>query len=83
MVFGRGFIKVDGVLHYLWRAVDQDWDEIDILVQKCKDKKAAVRFKKLLKGQKTIPLKLITDKLRRYSAVKSEFIPSVEHSTVQ
>tara|TARA_R110002167_G_scaffold91458_1_gene245968 strand:+ start:4784 stop:4969 length:186 start_codon:yes stop_codon:yes gene_type:complete len=32
------FIKINGVLHYLWRAVDQDGDEIDILVQKRKDK---------------------------------------------
>jgi putative transposase len=45
------FIKINGVLHYLWRAVDQDGDEIDILVQKRKDKHAAKRFfKKLLKG---------------------------------
>ena len=38
------FIKVNGVLHYLWRVVDQDGDGIDILVQKRKDKKAAIRF---------------------------------------
>jgi putative transposase len=38
------FININGVLHYLWRAVDQDGDEIDILVQKHKDKKAAKRF---------------------------------------
>jgi putative transposase len=40
------FIKINGVLHYLWRAVDQDGDEIDILVQKRKDKHAAKRFSK-------------------------------------
>ena len=40
------FIKINGVLHYLWRAVDQDGDEIDILVKKHKDKQAAVRFSK-------------------------------------
>ncbi len=78
------FIKVNGVLHYLWRAVDQDGDEIDILVLKREDKKAAMRFfKKLLKGQQTVPLKVVTDKLRSYSAAKSELIPSVEHSTQQ
>jgi putative transposase len=38
------FIKFNDVLHYLWRAVDQDGDEIDILAQKRKDKKAAIRF---------------------------------------
>jgi putative transposase len=41
------FIKINGVLHYLWRAFDQDGDEIDILVQKRKDKHAAKRFASL------------------------------------
>lgn len=59
------------MLHYLWRAVDQDGDEIDILVQKRKDKRAAMRFfKQLLKGQRMAPLKIVTDKLANYSAVK-------------
>ncbi|MCG6201719.1 transposase [Psychromonas antarctica] len=40
-------------------------------------------FKKLLKEQKATPLKVVTDKLKRYSAAKKELIPSVEHSTVQ
>ena len=66
------------------RAVDQDGDEIDILVQKRKNKTAAMRFfKLLLKGQGGTPLKVVTDKLTSYSAVKKELMPSVEHSTVQ
>jgi putative transposase len=78
------FIKINGVLHYLWRAVDQDGDEIDILVLKRKDKKAASRFfRKLLKGQQATSIKIITDKLRSYSAAKKELIPDVEHSTQQ
>ena len=78
------FIKINGVLHYLWRAVDQDGDEIDILVQKRKDKGAAMRFfKRLLKGQGVMPLKIVTDKLASYSVAKKELMPSVEHSTVQ
>jgi len=40
-------------------------------------------FKKLLKGQQAVPLKIITDKLRSYSATKRELIPSVFHSTQQ
>jgi putative transposase len=69
-------------LHYLWRAVDQDGDEIDILVQRRKDKKAASRFfRKLLKGQQASPIKIVTDKIMSYSAVMKELIPSVEHST--
>jgi len=78
------FIKLNGVQHYLWRAVDQDGDEIDILVQTRRNKRAAKRFfKKLLKGQGTIPIKIVTDKLRSYSAAKRELIPSVKHSTQQ
>jgi putative transposase len=78
------FININGVLHYLWRAVDQDGDEIDILVQKRKDKKAASRFfRKLLKSQQAVPIKIVTHKLRNYSATKIELIPGVEHSTKQ
>jgi putative transposase len=65
-------------VHYLWRAVDHDGDEIDILVQKRKDKKAAIRFfLKLLKGQQATPIMIVTDKLRSYSAAKKELIPDV------
>ena len=50
------FIKISGELHYLWRAVDQDGDTIDILMQKRRNKKAAKRFfRKLLKGQCVSP----------------------------
>ncbi len=38
------FLKINGRLHYLWRAVDQDGDVLDILVQSRRDKKAAKRF---------------------------------------
>jgi putative transposase len=76
------FININGVLHYLWRDVDQDGDEIDILVQKRKDKKEASRsFRTLLEGQQAAPIKIVTDKLRSYSAAKKELIPGVEHST--
>jgi len=38
------FINIRGERHYLWRAVDQDGDEIDILVQRKRNKKATLRF---------------------------------------
>jgi putative transposase len=45
-------VTINGVRHYLWRAVDQDNYEIDILVQKRRDKRAANRFfRKMLKHQ--------------------------------
>jgi putative transposase len=78
------FIKLNGVLHYLWRAIDQDGDEIDILVQKHNDKKAASRFfRKLLKGQQVAPIRIVSDKLRSYSAAMKELISYVKHFTKQ
>ena len=78
------FLKINGRLHYLWRAVDQDGDVLDILVQSHKDKKAAKRFfRKLLKGLRYVPRVIITDKLGSYSAAKAEEMPSVEHRQQQ
>jgi putative transposase len=76
------FIKINDAVHCLWRAVDLDGDEIEILVHKRKDTKSASRFfRKLLKGQQASPITLVTDKLRSYSAAKKELIPYVEHSS--
>jgi putative transposase len=74
------FLKINGRLHYLWRAVDQDGDVLDILVQSRRDKKSAKKFfRKLLKGSGYVPRAIITDKLKSYSAAKAEVIPSVDH----
>jgi putative transposase len=56
------FIKIRGKIHYLWRAVDQDGNVLDILITSRRDTKAATRFfRKLLTGQ-YVPRALITDK---------------------
>jgi putative transposase len=74
------FLKINGRLHYLWRAVDQDGDVLDILVQSHRDKNAAKKFfRKLLKGLRYVPRLIITDKLKSYSAAKAEVMPSVAH----
>jgi putative transposase len=74
------FLKINGRIHYLWRAVDQDGDVLDILVQSKRDKKAAKKFfRKLLKGLRYVPSVIITDKLRSYNAAKDAVLPSVEH----
>jgi len=66
--------------HYLWRAVDQDGNVLDILVQSRRNKKAAKRFfRKLLKGLQYVPRVIITDKLRSYGAAKREILPGVGH----
>src|ERR1700682_2559844 len=76
----QGLLKINGRLHYLWRAVDQDGDVLDILVQSRRGKKAAKKFfRKLLKGLQYVPRMIITDKLRSYSASKAEVLPSIEH----
>ncbi len=47
----EGFLTIKGEHHYLWRAVDQDGNVLDILVQRWRDKQAAKKFfRKLLKG---------------------------------
>jgi putative transposase len=64
----------------LWRAVDQDGNVLDILVQSRRHKKAAKRFfRKLLKGLHYVPRVIITDKLRSYGAAKRDILPGVEH----
>ena len=78
------FVNIQGRRQYLWRAVGQDGDVIDILVQPGRDRRAAERFfRKLLKRQGCAPRRLITDKLRSYSAAHRMIMPSVEHSTKQ
>jgi putative transposase len=74
------FLKINGRSHYLWRAVDQDGDVLDILVQNRRGKKAAKKFfRTLLKGLRHVPRAIITDKLKSYGAAKAEVMPSVEH----
>jgi putative transposase len=74
------FIKVNGVQHYLWRAVDQNGVVIGILVQPKRDRWAALRFfRKLLHVAKRPPRVIITDKLRSYAAAKKLIMPDIEH----
>jgi len=74
------FIKVNGIRQYLWRAVDQDGNVLDILVQSRRDAKAAQRFMgKLMKKQCRAPRVLVTDKLKSYGVAHRELMPSVEH----
>jgi putative transposase len=73
-------VTINGQRRYLWRAVDQDGDVIDILVQKRKDKQAAMRlFKRLLKGEGFVPNRIVTDNLPSYAAAKRALIPDVRH----
>jgi len=74
------YLSINGKLQYLWRAVDQDGEVLDILVQPRRNKQAAKKFfRKLLKGLQYIPRVIITDKLGSYAAAKAEILPNVAH----
>ena len=76
------FLKINGKLHYLWRAVDQHGVVLDILVQDRRNATAAKRFfKRLLAGLGYKPRRLVTDGLRSYGAAKREVLPDVRHRT--
>ena len=78
------FVKIGGTKHYLWRAVDQDGEVIDVFLQKRRDGAAAKRFfKRLLKKHQGEPRKLVTDKLRSYGVAHRELIPDAIHDTSQ
>ncbi|MCK4207074.1 IS6 family transposase [Brucella pituitosa] len=64
-------IAIKGEQHILWRAVDQDGFVLDVLIQKCRNTRAAKRFmRKLLASQGCTPRVMITDKLRSYGAAR-------------
>src|SRR6516225_7268124 len=73
------FIRIQGVQHYLWRAVDQNGVVLDILVQARRDANAAkCFFKRLLRGLQYEPRVIITDKLRSYGVAQRQMLPHVE-----
>ena len=77
-------VKIQGRPQYLWRAVDQDGEVVDVFLQTRRDGKAAKRFfKRLLKRHHDEPRKIVTDKLRSYGVVHRELIPEVIHDTSQ
>jgi putative transposase len=73
-------LTIIGRRHYLWRAVDQDGNVLDILVQPRRDAKAATRFfRTLLTRQCQLPRVLVTGKLPSYRVAHRAVMPSVEH----
>jgi len=74
------FVSIRGQRQYLWRAVDQDGEVLDILVQKHRDQRAAKRFfHKLLRGLRYVPHLIGTDQLGSYGVARRELLPSVVH----
>ena len=76
------YLKINGELFYLWRAVDQHGVVLDILVQERRNATAAKRFfKRLLVGLQYRPRKIVTDGLRSYGVAQREVLPGVQHRT--
>jgi putative transposase len=78
----EGFLRINGGLHYLWRAVDQHGVVLDILVQDRRNAAAAKRFfKRLLAGLRYKPRRIVTNGLRSYGAACREVLSEVRHRT--
>jgi putative transposase len=70
------FLKIQGRQQYLWRAIDQDREVVDVFLQVRRDGAAARRFfKRLLRNNRGEPRKIVTDKLRSYGVAHRELIP--------
>jgi len=73
-------VMIAGRQVWLWRAVDDEGEVLDLLVQRRRNKAAAVKLiRRLLKKQGFAPDMLVTDKLRSYGAAKSELGLSARH----
>ena len=78
------FVKIQGKQLYLWRAIDQDGEVVDILLQAHRDGKAAkLFFKRFLKNCRNEPRKIVTDKLKSYGVAHRELVPDTIHDTSQ
>jgi len=76
------FVKINGKQHYLWRAVDQDGEVVDVFLQARRDGSAAKHFfRRLLRSYGGEPRKIVTDKLRSYGVAHRDLIPETMHST--
>ncbi|MBB3995949.1 transposase-like protein [Sulfitobacter undariae] len=62
------FVKVNGEMHYLWRAVDHEGEVLERFVTKRRDRKAALKFLRKTTKRHGRPHILVTDKLRPYGA---------------
>ena len=78
------FVKINGKQQYLWRAVDQEGEVVDVFLQSRRDGAAAKRFFiRLLRRQGEEPRQIVTDKLRSYGVAQRELIPNTIHNTTQ
>ena len=73
-------VTIAGRQFWLWRAVDDEGEVLDLLVQQRRDKAATVKLmRKLLKKRGFAPDMLVTDKLRSYGAAMADLGLSARH----
>jgi putative transposase len=79
------FVTLRGEPYLLWRAVDEHGAELDVLVQKRRDKAAAKRFFRRVMRSNPVPNKIVTDQLRSYRAAKADIpeLAQVKHVFVK
>lgn len=78
------FVKINGKQHYLWRAVDQDCEVVDVFLQARRNGTAAKRFfRRLFRSHGGEPRKIVTDKLGSYGVARRELIPRVIHDNAR
>jgi putative transposase len=78
------FVKIGGKQQYLWRAVDQEGEVVDVHLQSRRDGNVAKRFfRRLLNKQRSEPRKIVTDKLRSCGVAHRDLIPDTIHETSQ
>ena len=73
-------VRIAGKRMYLWRAVDHEGEILDVLVQRRRDRGAAVKLmRKLMRKQGFAPKRVVTDKLRSYGAAFQHLRLSCHH----
>ena len=66
------FVRINGEIHYLWRAVDHEGEVLEAFVTKRRDRKAALRFLRRAMKRYGRPRVIVTDRLRSYRAAMKE-----------
>ena len=77
----RLYVKINGEMHYLWRAVDHEGEVLESFVTKERDKAAALKFIKKAMKRHGRPEAIVTDRLRSYGAAMKEIGNSERQET--
>ena len=75
------FVSINGRQLYVWRAVDNEGEVLDILVQPRRDRKAALKLMRKLKKHGVTPATIVTDKLGSYRSALRELGIAQRHDT--